>query len=156
MQQHTTQPAATNDATRTVTAFLEANTVLDVDGMFAVIDHDAVWEFPAAPQGAPRRVEGWQENRDFFEMLKPMWTDFALTHWSVYAIADDPSLVVAHYSSHGTLLDGSSYDNSYLSLVTVRSGRIVRWIEFCDPAPLIQGIGIMQEHPRPTQPSGHG
>ena len=145
MQQHTTHSAATNDATRIVTAFLQANTILDVDGMFAVIDPNAVWEFPAAPQGAPRRVQGWQENRDFFEMLKPMWADFALTHWDVYAVVDDPSLVVAHYSSHGTLLDDSSYDNSYLSLVTVRSRRIVRWIEFCDPAPLVQGIRIMQE-----------
>jgi ketosteroid isomerase-like protein len=146
MQQHTTHSAATGDAPRIVMAFLEANTILDVDGMFAVIDSDAVWEFPAAPQGAPRRVQGWQQNRDFFEVLKPMWTDFALTHSVVYAVADDPSLVVAHYKSHGTLLDGSSYDNSYLSLVTVRSGRIVRWIEFCDPAPLIQGIRIMHEH----------
>jgi ketosteroid isomerase-like protein len=54
--------------------------------------------------------------------------------------------VVAHYTSHGTLLDGSPYDNSYLSLVTVRCGRIVRWIEFCDPAPLVQGIRTMKEH----------
>ena len=52
--------------------------------------------------------------------------------------------MVAHYTSDGTLHDGSSYDSSYRSPVTVRSGRIVRWIEFCVPAPLVQGIGIMQ------------
>ena len=144
--QDPTPPPLTNDATFTVTAFLEANTVLDVDGMFAVIDPDAVWEFPAGPPGAPRRVQGWQNNRDFFEMLKPMWADFALTRWEVHPVAGDPSLVVAHYASHGTLLDGSPYQNSYLSLVTVRSGRIVRWIEFCDPAPLARGIGVMHQH----------
>jgi ketosteroid isomerase-like protein len=146
MQQHPIQPALTTDATRTVTAFLEANTVLDVDAMFAVIDPDAVWEFPAAPEGAPRRVQGWQQNRKFFEMLKPMWADFALTRWEVHSVAGEPSLAVAHYASHGTLLDGSPYDNSYLSLVTVRSGRIVQWIEFCDPAPLVKGIAVMQQH----------
>ncbi len=79
-------------------------------------------------------------------MLNPMWANFALTRWDVHAVAGDPSLVVSHYASHGTLLDGSSYDNTYLSLVTVRSGRIVRWIEFCDPAPLVKGISVMQQH----------
>ena len=146
MQLNGTTTAVPDDAARTVTAFLEANTLLDVDAMFAVLAPDAVWEFPAAPGGAPRRVQGWQENREFFEMLKPMWAAFTLTRSEVHVVADDPSLVVAHYASHGTLLDGSPYDNSYLSLVTVRSGLIVRWVEFCDPAPLVHGIRVMREH----------
>ncbi len=138
------QDLVQNESTRTVTRFLTANTALDVDGMFSVIDQDAVWEFPTGPEGAPRTVQGWRNNREFFEMLKPMWAEFRLVWWHVYSVEGDPSLVVAHYASQGTLLDGSSYRNSYLSLVRVRAGRIVHWIEFSDPEPLVRGIRILQ------------
>ena len=127
-----------------VERFLAANTVLEVDAMFAEIAPDARWLFPAAPPGAPREVSGKDRNRAFFESLRPMWTAFELTFTDVQALACDPFRVVAHYASRGTLLDGSKYTNTYLSLVTVRDARIVEWIEFCDAMPLQRGIGVMR------------
>ncbi len=137
-QQADTSPRAV------VERFLAANTVLDVDGMFEEIAPDARWVFPAAPPGAPREVCGKERNRAFFESLRPMWTAFELTFTDVHALAGDSSRVVAHYASSGTLLDGSHYSNTYLSLVTVKGGKIVEWIEFCDAEPLERGIGVMR------------
>ncbi len=127
-----------------VERFLAANKVLDVDGMFEEIGEDARWVFPAAPEGAPREVAGKAANRAFFESILPMWTAFELTFTDVSALAGDSSRVVAHYASTATLVDGSPYANTYLSLVTVRDGKIVEWIEFCDPAPLVRGVGVLQ------------
>lgn len=127
-----------------VERFLTANSTLDVDGMFAEIGEDARWVFPAAPEGAPREVTGKAVNRAFFESILPMWTAFELTFTDVHALEGDGNRVVAHYASTGTLLDGSPYANTYLSLVTVEDGKIVEWIEFCDAAPLVRGVGVLQ------------
>ena len=126
-----------------VERFLAANDALDVDGMFEEIGDDAVWSFPAAPAGAPREMAGKQNNRAFFESLLPMWKTFRLPHRDVHALDDDPDRVVAHYASVASLIDGSEYRNTYLSLVTVRDGKIVHWIEFCDPGPLERGVATL-------------
>ncbi len=73
-----------------------------------------------------------------------MWTAFDLTYTHVDALSADPSRAVAHYASSATLVDGSTYTNTYLSLVAVEGGKIVEWIEFCDPAPLERGIGVLR------------
>jgi len=138
-----TAAAERDDPRAVVERFLAANAVLDVDGMFEEIGEYAVWSFPAAPPGAPREVEGKATNRAFFESLVPMWTSFSLPKREVHPFADDPDRVVAHYASSGTLIDGSQYSNSYLSLVTVRGGKIVHWIEFCDPEPLTRGVATL-------------
>ena len=127
-----------------VERFLAANRRLDVDAMFEEIGSEARWLFPAAPPGAPREVSGKETNRAFFESLRPMWRAFDLTFVEVHPLADEESRVVAHYASAGTLIDGSPYSNTYLSLVTVEGGKIVEWIEFCDAAPLERGVGVLQ------------
>ena len=91
----------------------------------------------------PREVSGKETNRGFFESILPMWQSFRLTFVDVQALAGDGSRVVAHYASEATLIDGSPYANEYLSLVTVEDGKIVRWVEFCDPAPLERGIRVL-------------
>ncbi len=138
-----TTTAVNTSARAVLQRFLAANEVLDVDGMFQEIGRDAVWLFPTAPAGAPRTVSGKETNRQFFDSIRPMWATFDLTFTDVHALAGDDSRVVAHYASEGTLIDGSHYANSYLSLVTVEDGKIVRWIEFCDPAPLERGVAVL-------------
>jgi ketosteroid isomerase-like protein/quinol monooxygenase YgiN len=137
-----------DDPCAVVERFLAANAVLDVDAMFEEIADDAVWSFPAAPPGAPREVRGKPTNRAFFESLVPMWTSFGLPQREVHALADDPHRVIAYYASSGSLIDGSPYGNTYLSLVTVRGGKIAHWIEFCDAAPLSRGVATLA-HARP-------
>jgi ketosteroid isomerase-like protein len=127
-----------------VERFLTANGSLDVDAMFQEIGPDAVWSFPAGPPGAPREIRGKDINRAFFESIRPMWGTFDLTFVEVHPLADDPDRVVAFYASTGSLIDGSPYSNTYLSLVTVHGGEIVQWIEFSDPEPLKRGAAVLQ------------
>jgi ketosteroid isomerase-like protein len=128
-----------------VTRFLTATKSLDVDAMFDEIGDDAVWSFPTGPTGAPRQVRGKQTNRAFFTGMAPMWTAFDLTFSHVHALVGDPYRVVAHYASTGSLIDGSPYTNTYLSLVTVQHGKITEWIEFSDPEPLRRGAQALQD-----------
>jgi uncharacterized protein len=134
-----------NNPRAVVERFLAANDALDIDGMFEEIAEEAVWSFPTAPPGAPREVTGKATNRSFFESLRPMWTSFRLVHREVHALVDDRDRVLAYYTSAGSLIDGSPYANSYLSLVTVKGGKIVHWIEFCDPGPLSRGVTTLKQ-----------
>ncbi len=88
---------------------------------------------------------GKATNRSFFESLRPMWMRFSLSHRELHTLADDPDRVLAYYASAGSLIDGSEYSNTYLSLVTVKGGKIVHWIEFCDPGPLARGVAVLQQ-----------
>lgn len=137
-------PASDTTPTSVVKRFLTANKSLDVDGMFAEIDENAVWRFPAGPPGAPPEIRGKSINRAFFESIRPMWKTFDLTFLEVHALADNPHQVVAYYASSGSLIDGSPYRNTYMSLVRVSDGKIVEWIEFCDPEPLKRGAAVLQ------------
>ena len=45
------------------------------------------------------------------------------------------------------LIDGSSYADTHVSLVTVEAGKIVERIEPCDPSPLERGTGYSSPRP---------
>jgi uncharacterized protein len=134
--------------------FLGALSRLDAQGMFAECSADLLSEFPACPAGAPRRFTTRQSVQEFFSAgIVPIWTEYTIERVAVHALADDPNTVVADYASTGTLQDGSPYQNSYLSLFTVRDGEIVRWLEYFDPAPLAHGVAVLQESLSVSQPT---
>jgi ketosteroid isomerase-like protein len=127
--------------------FLQALSALDAPAMFGELSEDATCEFPACPPGAPRQFVGRAACEGFFStMIRPMWSVFALTDVTVTALAGDPERAVAEYTSDGLLLDGSPYHNTYLSMFTVRDGKIQMWREYFDPDPLVRGIGVLQQY----------
>jgi ketosteroid isomerase-like protein len=126
--------------------FLAAMSRLDAQGMFAECSAEVLSEFPACPAGAPRKFTSRQAVQGFFSAaILPIWSEYTMERVAVHALADDPQTVVADYASTGSLRDGSPYQNSYLSLFTVQDGKIVRWLEYFDPAPLAHGVAVLQE-----------
>jgi ketosteroid isomerase-like protein len=41
------------------------------------------------------------------------------------------------------MVDGTPYQNRYLSLATVRDGKIAEWTEYSDPAPIEQAMAAL-------------
>lgn len=129
---------------------LHAQSRGDVDGMFAEMAPDLTIVFPAAP-GGPREVTGRETVREFFTTVTQHLTPtFALTNIAVHPLADDPQRVVAEFAAEGAMVDGQPYANSYLALVTVRDGKIQRWIEFFNPAPVERALAALQAAQRPS------
>lgn len=132
---------------------LQAQSRLDVEGMFADMALDVTLVFPAAPDG-PREVTGLETIRTFFTTAtRPLTPTFALTRIEVHPLADDPERVVAEFDAEGTMVDGTPYQNSYLALVTVRDGTIRRWVEYFDPAPIERALAAMQAMQAARKPS---
>ena len=55
--------------------------------------------------------------------------------------ADDENELVAEYRSDMKLTNGRPYANTYIVRATISGGRIVRFVEYFDPVPLIEAIG---------------
>jgi len=73
-----------------------------------------------------------------------MTPTFTITRMELHAFADDPARIVVEYASDGSLVDGSPYQNRYLSLATVRDGLIQRWTEYSDPAPIERAFAAVR------------
>ena len=59
----------------------------------------------------------------------------------VDALAGDPDELVAEYRSQSPVRGSDDvYRNAYVARVSVREGRIVRWVEYFDPQALTDAI----------------
>lgn len=101
---------------------------------------DAVLEFPFPPPGMPTRLQG---KAALFEHMKTFPENLRVRFDTpVYYDTADPNLVIADFTSEGTALaTGRTFRQSYLSIVWVHDGKIVRYRDFWDPWVMVQALG---------------
>lgn len=97
-----------------------------------------VIEFPFAPPGVPRRVEGLGAITAFFERSVRVFQSIAFLDIEVEQLAD-PARAVARFRSEGVMAStGRSYLNSYISIATVDAGKLALYREYFDPMVAIE------------------
>jgi ketosteroid isomerase-like protein len=105
-----------------------------VDGKhyFDTIADDAVFEFRYDFPGWPRRTE----SRDALMALYRGYGNNIVLHGAdelVVHRSQDPRVVIVEYVVHGkTVATGCSYDNRFISVVTIEGRKIVRWRDYMD------------------------
>lgn len=113
----------------------------DVKGWTELCDENIVTEFPFAPEGASRRLEG---RAALFEYLKnyPNVIDIrSVPTCKIYA-TEDPNIAIVEWSVSGEVIpNGNSYEMSYATFVTFRDGLIVNYREYWDPMTFIKNMG---------------
>ncbi|MFI9610566.1 nuclear transport factor 2 family protein [Streptomyces sp. NPDC052023] len=100
---------------------------------------DGVFEFPFAPQGWPRRLEGKAAvaayMRDYPDHIDLQ--DFADV--KIHR-TDDVRTVVVEMRGVGRLVkSGAPFDMTYIAVVTVADGRITHYRDYWNPLALPQG-----------------
>lgn len=101
---------------------------------------DAVLEFPYAPSGVPRRVEGHAALR---EHMRSFPDNFDVTFVDlVFHETADPSLVVAEFRSTGTARPtGKPYEQTCISVVRTNSeSRITHYKDYWNPLVAIEAL----------------
>ena len=95
---------------------------------------DAVLSLPYAPAGTPKTVTGRDDVISYIELLAD-YIEPGIFEGHVFdTLACDPGLVVAQYSASTILLTtGQPYENTYVTLITIRDGKVTRYEEFFDP-----------------------
>jgi uncharacterized protein len=105
-------------------------------GLFA---EDVVFEFPYAPDGLPRRLEGVAALSAHLERLGPLLTFGPMELGAVFA---DGETVVFEFSCTGEGVEtGAPYNQDYISVVTLQDGRIVRYRDYWNPLVVLTALG---------------
>ncbi len=56
--------------------------------------------------------------------------------------SQDPRVVIIEYEVHGkTVATGSSYDNRFISVVTIEARKIVQWRDYMDSLAAMTALG---------------
>jgi uncharacterized protein len=95
---------------------------------------DAVLALPYAPVGTPKETVGRDEVVRYIAQLRDYIPAGIFVDHDFDTLAGDPTLVVARYSATTNLLTtGRPYENTYVTLITVRDGKVTRYEEFFNP-----------------------
>ena len=115
--------------------------IVDGEQFFDTIAEDAVFEFRYRFPGWPQSVDG----RDALMTLYAGYgnnivlqgADALITHRS-----QDPRIVILEYEVHGKIVrTGASYDNRFISVVTIEDRKIVRWRDSMDSLAAMTALG---------------
>ncbi|EBA08675.1 nuclear transport factor 2 family protein [Sagittula stellata] len=100
---------------------------------------DVVFEFPYAPEGLPRRLEGLSALADHLTRLGPM---LELREFTLHAVHPAGDTVIFEFSCEGKgIATGLPYDQDYISVVTLREGRIARYRDYWNPLVAVHALG---------------
>jgi ketosteroid isomerase-like protein len=106
--------------------------LVDGDHYFETIADNAVFEFRYIFPGWPRRVDG----REAMMALYAGYGDNIVLHGAGSLIVhrtQDPRVVILEYEVYGkTVRTGASYDNRFISVITIEHRKIVQWRDYMD------------------------
>ena len=133
-------PTMENRAATAAVRFLDALALSDADAIGALWTEDAVLEFPFAPDGFPRRVEGRLAIDTYFRTALAAVTPIAYPNRVVTPLAD-PDACVIEFDSQLTVGDDPTVrENSYITIVHARHGKIAHFKEHYDSVKRVQGF----------------
>jgi uncharacterized protein len=106
--------------------------LIDGDHYFDTIADDAVFEFRYIFPGWPQTVNG----RDALMALYAGYGKTIVLHGAdalVIHRSRDARVVIIEYEVHGKIIaTGASYDNRFISVVTIEDRKIVHWRDYMD------------------------
>ncbi len=109
------------------------------DSLIGLFAEDVVFEFPYAPGGLPKRLEGVAALAAHLERLGPLLTFGPM---ELGAVCTDGATVVFEFSCTGEGVEtGAPYNQDYISVVTLRDGRIVRYRDYWNPLVVLTALG---------------
>ena len=113
----------------------------DMHGYLDLWHDDAVTEFPFAPPGSPRRLDGITAITahliDYPRIIR-------LAEVAVVALHEtaDPHVVIAEFNASGTVVaTGKPYQMSYIVVLTVTNGKIAHYRDYWNPTVALAALG---------------
>ena len=112
----------------------------DMKGRSLLCADDVVAEFPFAPEGSPRRLEGRDALYEYLRNYPSVINVRSIPHLRTYSTGD-PNVAIAEWSASGEVLtNGNPYEMSYATFVTFKDGLIVNYREYWNPLAFTQAL----------------
>jgi uncharacterized protein len=106
--------------------------LVDGDHYFDTIADNAVFEYRYTFPGYPQRID----SREALMALYAGYGNNILLHGAdalVVHRSQEPGVVILEYDVHGKIIKtGASYDNRFISVVTIKDRKIVHWRDYMD------------------------
>nr|WGD87174.1 nuclear transport factor 2 family protein [Bacillus subtilis] len=123
-------------ACETLRKFMAYMLEKDMKSWMELWDENAVFEFPYAPEGSPKRIEGKAAIYDYIKDYPKQ-----IHAPTVYRSADTNTMI-AEFQCDGHVVEtGSPYRQSYISVIETRDGRIVRYKDYWNPLVVKEAFG---------------
>ncbi|MFJ3445108.1 nuclear transport factor 2 family protein [Streptomyces sp. NPDC086081] len=133
--------ASTTPSTSPADLFRESLRLLldkDIAGWVALWHDEGVMEFPFAPDGWPRRLEGKAAVHDYIRDYPAHIDLHAFPDLTIHR-TDDPATIVAEMRGVGRLVrSGDPFDMRYIAVVTAVDGRFTHYRDYWNPLALPQ------------------
>jgi ketosteroid isomerase-like protein len=114
-----------------------------VDGghFFDLLADDVVTEFVVTVPGYPKRIEG---RHNLAELYRGYGDTIVLDRCDDLAVHRDreSSVAVLEYAVHGRVVGtGRPYHNRFVSVITIRDGKVTHWRDYLDPLAVVEALG---------------
>jgi len=115
--------------------------VADGEDYFDLLADDVVVEYVVSVPGYPKRVDGRQAVIDLYRGYDDFMSIRSADGLRVYH-DPDAAVVVLEYEVHGrTVESGRPYDNRFVSIITVKDGKVTHWRDYLDPIAIFDATG---------------
>lgn len=112
----------------------------DMKGWADLCAEDVVAEFPFAPPGSPKRIEGRPALYEYLRNYPDAIDVRSLPTLRTYG-TEDPNVAIAEWSASGIVVNnGNPYEMSYATFVTFRDGLIVNYREYWNPQAFLNAM----------------
>ena len=118
---------------------------------FDLLAEDIVIEYVVTVPGYPARVEG---RAAIAELYRSYGTMIVLDRCFDLASYHDPAkgVVVLEYASEGRVVGTRKrYRNRYISVLTLRDGKVVHWRDYLNPVAVFEALGWPSDSARARQ-----
>lgn len=105
----------------------------DVTGWVALCAEDVVFEFPYAPAGRPRRLEGREAVASYLAVLPESVEVTKEPQVAVHQTVDPDEAVIEMRIEGRSVATGAPYEQSYVIFLTVAGGLITRYRDYWNP-----------------------
>jgi ketosteroid isomerase-like protein len=114
---------------------------VDDGHFFDLLAEDVIFDYVISVPGYPRRVAG---RRAVAELYRGYGSNIVLRSADELAVHRDreASVIVLEYAVHGRAVQtGRTYDNHFVSVITIKDRRVTHWRDYLDPVAIFNGLG---------------
>jgi ketosteroid isomerase-like protein len=115
--------------------------LVDPGHFFDLLAEDVTIDYVVTVPGYPRHIEG---RAAVVELYRPYGITIILDRCFDLAVHHDAAkgVVVLEYASEGHVVStGHRYSNRYISVLTLRDGKIAHWRDYLDPLAVFDAVG---------------
>lgn len=95
---------------------------------------------PFSPKGYPKKREGKKSIYERFRNVPQIFISIKFPDRHIQPMLDPERFIVEYRGELKIAATGKSYNNRYLSLFRVKSGKIIEFVEYFDPIVLLEAF----------------